>query len=689
MNHDLLKYKDAWLNLEEDDLRCVVNPFFNRTDEEMNNSHLHVLKLLRNPRYISYSAKLFLDIDLLPVQVCILRELWTSPFPMFLGSRGFGKSFLAGVYIMLKLLLYPDTKAVVCGSAFRQGKIIFDYMETLWKNSGMIKSICSGNSGPRRSTDKCTMTINDSVATICPIGDGSKIRGLRANIIWGDEFNSIPPEIYEIVIAGFAAVSQNPIENVKQSARRQAMLEEGTWTEEHEEIFLDRPKNQSILSGTCGYTFQHFYTYWKRYHDIISSKGDPKKLKNVWGESYDELSKKLNWKDFSIIRIPYELVPDGFMDDKQILRAKATMHAGVFNAEYSACFVSDSYGFFKRSLIESCVANSRNMEQQYWPKFCPLPFDAKTRGHEKFEYVFGIDPASEQDNFAIVVLEVHPEHQRLVYTWTTNKTDFRERQQAGTTDIGDYYSFCIRKIRELMRLFNCVRIGLDSQGGGHALLEGLRDQDKMAADELPIWEVIEDGVEKDTDRMAGLHIVELINFSKADWTSMANSGLRKDMEDKVLLFPRFDPVTLSLAVTIDNINLEKLKSIAGEGKSLKLYDTFEDCVLEIEELKNELSTIIMTQTGIVGRDRWDTPEVKLANGKKGRLRKDRYSALVIANMLARQIHRALPDPEYNVVGRASKGTPKKDTHIGSLYYGNEWATKNLTKDVCFAVNRRK
>ena len=43
-----------------------------------------------------------------------------------------------------------------------------------------------------------------------------------------------------------------------------------------------------------------------------------------------------------------------------------------------------------------------------------------------------------------------------------------------------------------------------------------------------------------------------------------------------------------------------------------------------------------TSTGARARDRWDTPEVKLQNGKKGRLRKDRYSSLVIANMLARQ-----------------------------------------------------
>jgi len=46
------------------------------------------------------------------------------------------------------------------------------------------------------------------------------------------------------------------------------------------------------------------------------------------------------------------------MDDKQVMRAKATMHAGIYACEYGATFISDSEGFFKRSLIESCVGTS-------------------------------------------------------------------------------------------------------------------------------------------------------------------------------------------------------------------------------------------------------------------------------------------------------------------------------------------
>ena len=69
--------------------------------------------------------------------------------------------------------------------------------------------------------------------------------------------------------------------------------------------------------------------------------------------------------------------------------------------------------------------------------------------------------------------------------------------------------------------------------------------DKLKPGERPIYPIIEDK-EKDTDNLPGDHILDLVNFAKADWTAQANHGMRKDFEDKVLLFPRFDTLSLSL-----------------------------------------------------------------------------------------------------------------------------------------------
>lgn len=666
-------FDDAWLGLG--DLSKLVvpnNPMIRRSETDIENPDLHLLKMLRNPRYMGSTCKLLFNLELHPIQIAVLQEIWNRPFPMLIGSRGFSKSFTLALYAILKCSFYPGTKIVVVGAAFRQSKIIFEYMENMWKNSPILRSIFSGNEdGPRRDVDRCTIRLGDSWTIAIPLGTGDKIRGLRAHIILADEFSSISPNIYETVVSGFAAVSASPIQNVKSEAKRDAMIQAGVWNEELDDL-TQKMGNQAVISGTADYDFKHFAQYWKRYKGIIESRGDERKLKELFK---GEVPINFNWKDYSIIRIPYELIPKGFMDDKQVSRAKATIHAGIYNMEYAACFVKDSEGFFRRSLIESCVVSNN----QILIDNTPVMFDATIKGDPEKRYVYGIDPASEQDNFSIVVLESHPTHSRIVYCWTTNRANFKERQKTGLITEHDFYGFCARKIRNLMKTFPPIKIGMDAQGGGVAIEESLHDPNRMESGEQLIWPIIEENRQKDTDSQAGHHILELVQFAKAEWTSQANHGLRKDLEDKTLLFPRFDSLTLGLAMEQEG------KDILDADIS-PLYDSLSECILEIEELKNELTTIIMTQTSnsANARDRWDTPETKLNHGKKGRLRKDRYSSLVIANMLARQLHKALKPVDYDIIGADARTSVKTD---GNMYRGPEWFTGGANDDIYTGIYR--
>jgi hypothetical protein len=661
-------FDDAWLGLGELSLLSISqNTMINRVKEDIENPDLHLLRLLRDTKYLGTTCKLLFNIELHPIQVAILQEFWYRPFPMYIASRGFGKSFLLALYSTLKAIFIPGTKIVIVGAAFRQSKVIFEYMETIWKNSPILRSIFSGNDdGPRRDVDRCTMRYGDSWAIAIPMGDGSKIRGLRAHIIIADEFASISPDIYETVVSGFAAVSASPIQNVKEEAKKAAMKKSGLWNDELETLNI-KMSNQAIISGTADYAFKHFASYWKRYKAIIESEGHSEKLREIFK---GEVPDNFNWKDYSIIRIPYELIPKGFMDDKQVARAKATIHTGIYNMEYAACFTEDSEGFFRRSLIESCVVSEDKDIRS--PTAGKIVFDAVIKGNSSKQYIYGIDPASEQDNFSIVIVELNNDHNRVVYCWTTNRNNFKDRQKTGLIYDHDFYSFCARKIRNLMKIFPCTRIGLDAQGGGIAIEEALHDPGKLEDGEQLIWPAIDYSKPKETDGQQGLHILELIQFARAEWTSQANHGLRKDMEDKILLFPRFDNLTLGL-------------TLANEGQDIMstdlnpIYDSLSECILEIEDLKNELTTIVMTQTsnGPNARDRWDTPEVKMSSGKKGRLRKDRYSALIIANMLARQFNRALGPTTYDIIGANAKDAVKQK---GNMYKGPEWFTSSANDD---------
>ena len=577
---------------------------------------------------------------------------------MLIASRGFGKSFMLSLYAVLRALILPRRKVVVVGAAFRQSKVLFEYMETIWRNSPMLRDICDGDSGPRRDTDRCTLRLNDSTVTCLPLGDGQKIRGQRANDIIADEFASIPREIFENVVAGFAAVSADPVENVKRLAAQEKAEELGVVLEQQEkEVQKD---NQIILSGTAYYDFNHFSTYWKKWKSIIKSKGELARLREIFGEDPPE---SFDWTQYSIIRMPYELLPKGFMDADQVARSKATVHTGIYQMEYGACFTRDSQGFFKRSLIQSCVASEDSIIGQDGES---IKFEASLMGKEDRKYIFGVDPASEVDNFSIVIVEIHENHRRIVYCWTTTRSEHKEKVKRGLSSETDFYAYCARKIRDLMKLFPCIHIAMDAQGGGVAVMESMHDKDKIKEGEVPIWPTIDRNKPKDTDGEQGLHILEMRQFAKYDWLAEANHGMRKDFEDKALLFPSFDALTLSISEYEDNT----------KGR---MFDTLEECILDIEELKDELSMIQMTQT-TSGRDRWDTPQVVVGTGRKSKMRKDRYSALIMANMAARTLQRTPTQAEYQFYGGFATGGYETKKTTENLYNGPSWFADNM-KDV--------
>ena len=92
-----------------------------------------------------------------------------------------------------------------------------------------------------------------------------------------------------------------------------------------------------------------------------------------------------------------------------------------------------------------------------------------------------------------------------------------------------------------------------------------------------------------------------------------------------------------------------------------------------------------TSQGPNARDRWDTPEIKLQQGKRGRLRKDRYSALIIANAIARKFQKGLRPVDYDVIGGNLRNITGKE---GQMYRGPEWFTEGANEDIYTGIYRK-
>lgn len=620
-----------WLGLGNTSKLQFQNPLIHEDKFFQENPELLPIYLFRRPEYVSYAVWVLCGIKLDPFQQVILRNLWSYKFPMLIAARGGSKSFMLALYSLMRCVLYPSYKVILAGSAFRQSKLIFNYCEDIWNKSPVMRSVCTQKSGIRRDLDIWDFRINGGNIYAIPIGPGGdKIRGLRGNSIIVDEFSAHNPQIVEEVIFGFGSVRSSPMENVVMKAKEKYYKKHRMKMPDGQESDIG---NQLIISGTASYYFNHFYEYWKRYKSIIRSKGDVAKLEKIMK---GQVPKNLNWKDFCVIRIPYSAIPEGFMDDAVIARAKSQMSKALYNKEFEAVFVEDSDGFFKRSLIDGAVASYQNIAKygDRWVQWCKEPFDPVIYGRPERKYIMGIDPASESDNLAISILEVYPDHQRLVYMWTTNRKNFEDRRKHHTTICTDYWDFINRKIRSLLAAFPCLKIGIDTQGGGYSLMESMHSKSTLRDGESPIWNIIDHNKPKDSDDYPGLHLIQPIQFANYEFMVQSNWGLRTDLETRKLLLPQFDALTAELSIAQDNRSKDNLKVD-------KIYDSLEDCALEIEAMKDELSMIIHESYGMGQsiRQRWKTPNIILPgeSGKLSKAKKDRYTALLIGNYVARTL----------------------------------------------------
>ncbi len=474
------------------------------------------------------------------------------------------------------------------------------------------------------------------------------------------QHNSIPEQIFDIVVRGFAATTKTPVAAAKRMSMINKLKKLNIPQDIIKKLYKDQAdSNQIVYSGTASYEFNHFYKRYKMWKEIISSNDDMDKVSDIFG-GYNMVPKGFSSKDYAVVRIPHNVLPDGLLDQKQLAHAKAFLPNNIYLMEYCGVFVKDSDGFFPRTLVEGCTVGPGR------PISTPdgdVEFTPSMTGTHGVKYVMGIDPAAEVNNLTITILEIRSNHARVVYCWSIIKKEFKKRKEAGYIKDMDYYEYCCFKIRSIVKDFAVERIEMDSQGGGYNIAEMLRNKKLLneEEDDFPIYEIIEEDIDKDTDgEKDGRHILHLVQQS-TNFNSEANLYLHKSLETKRLLFPAFNTVKMQAAIVV-----EKRSSI--------LFDTYEENVNNIEELKNELCTIKRQETQ-TGKEKFDTPSVVDASmadgkGKKGRLQKDRYIGLLLSHKYFYENFLKSPGKtiDYNDVAGNIKKVQVKDREKG-LYSG--------------------
>lgn len=529
-----------------------------------------------------FGIKYLLRVNLYPFQMAAIRAILGHKFPMLLFTRGGGKTFLLAVYAIYHAMMFPNSRIILVSASFRQSKLIFAEIDRIYRNSPLLSSVSDDQ--PRISTDHCHYKLCGSVIKALPLGTGDKIRGERGHVILADEFNSIPIEVFDVVVRGFGATQIDPWKKtrdimIKRHEEEQAAV--GAKTDKHMAEAMLADGNKIVLSGTAGFKNGTFYKLYKQYSKIISNgvRGNISEFDDIFEEDKFSDDIDIDCSDYCILRLTYKDLPAGMQDTKLIEGAKATMPGPLFEMEYLAKFADDTLGYFKQRDIDS--ATSR------YPDGFPITLKGSAGRH----YVLGVDPARTTDRFAITVIELGQPN-KIVSCWTCRNRPF---------------SYASAKIREYMRNFNVIAIAMDEGGGGLAVEELINKSDVMKSGDAKV-------IRYDNDEMnvEGSKILYMFNFN-SNWIDEANALLQKNIEDKVIMFP----------MAVDR----------GSDFSKQK----DDVLYEILEMKKELVSIEVTHTK-TGKKHFDLAPPDPRKDIDGVVRhKDRYSALLLANYICSRL----------------------------------------------------
>jgi hypothetical protein len=668
---DLARFDEEYPEIDLEGITELPDPFAH-IDWNDDDPRAAILDVFADPMNLVLTCKELLGVDLQPFQHVILMEMWNKPFVNLVGVRGGSKSFLLGLFIVLKSLLDPGIKIAVVAVGLRQSKNLFDYVDNFWKNAPLLREIANKGDGCKSERDKFVYKFLDSITNFLPLGTGNTIRGIRASLIIIDEYGDVPKTIIDTVVRGFASTSKDPSGKSKMAARIKKLRRKGVTSADLDELDkMVHAANQIIKAGTAKFAFNHFAQEWEKNRKIILSRGNKEHLKTLISkDSVDTVDPS----QISIIRMPYTLMPEGFINDATVHANKQDMSDAVFNQEYMAVFTRDTNGFFKASEIyDKCTADNAI---QFEGQLIAEPFYAKLEGDPDKQYILAIDPAAVRDLAAFTIVELHPNHTRVVYCWTTNEDDYNEYKKANQyQDVGTFYQFCALRIFELMRKFNIILVCMDYQGGGRQICEHLSNDKFVVGDNVPLYPINSDhplwnGKKLPTDDLPGRHIIEPVQFNNIDYCSRAHHGLRGDLEKCRLLFPAYNAVELAMLESQD------IRSDIADGLG--------DCMAEIQEMKYEL-TIIEHTVSEAGRERWDTPEQKTDIDKKGRLTNDRETALVMANYAASRLMDKRPDMLYNPAYRnvSQNFHAKKNQQTNEMWASAPEWFRNKTSSISY------
>ena len=584
---------------------------------EEHEAKLALYEFLRNN--VTFATELLMGIKLFPFQHLAVKGMFETDYFLGVWARGMSKSFTTGIFAALDAILNQGVEIGILSKSFRQAKMIFKKIEdiSMHPDAYFFKQCITKIS---KSNDEWLMEIGTSRIRALPLGDGEKLRGFRFHRIIIDEFALMPERIYNEVIVPFLSVVTNPTQRHDLDKLETQLIEEGKMEENERHIW---PGNKLIALSSASYKFEYLYKLYQQFEFNINR-----------AEQKDTASR-------CVMHFSYDCAPKQLYDQNLLNQAKSTMSQSQFEREFGATFTDDSAGYFKTSKMALCTVPDGELPS------------VEVKGNVDSQYILAFDPSWSQtessDDFAIQILKLNEEQQRatLVHSYALAGTSLKYHMR--------YFLFCLEN-------FNIVAICGDYNGGVQ-FLQACNESEIFKQKEIKLKQ-IEVPFDKPEEYQENLRQYKQ-QYNKGDykhvilrkptshWIRQGNELLQANFDHRRLLFGSQaidDAYTAqkNKMIPIDDLKFLKLKDADKQNKGAKMIDFIEHQADMINLTKNECALIQITTTS-QGTQTFDLPSNLRRQTGPDKARKDSYSALVLANWMAKIYFDSKKQPKSDII----------------------------------------
>ena len=587
---------------------------------DVKTSEIHLFRFFKHN--LRLFCKLFLNIELDPYQEILLKSALNRNFSLLVMTRGGGKSFLMGVFVILHSLFEENSQIIISGPTFRTSKFIFEYAQKIIEDpKNVLLRQCmkkdklgkNGISGGGGSVLKMDFANGNTVKAV-PFSD--KIRGFRANVLICDEYLLMSEEMVTSVLKPFLVARSDIKEYQKIKRKEDQLVKKGLISNKERTPLTNKAKMVALSSAS--FTFNYLYQTYCSYRDIIY--GIKKESDDDEANEDDKMLQESS--KYFVAQVSYNAIPEHILNRNVIKEAKETYSKSLFDQEYGAKFTDGSDGFFSaRKMQEVTIKNGDE------------PHTRLIGAYDK-SYILGIDPSFSDspvnDHFAMSLLEVTggdysratlvhsyagietnmPQHIKyLHYIYTHFDIDFIIIDNAGKQFIESANASDI-----------FIKDGIN--------LKFIRDFDPTLADREYISELRKFNRQYDKSNHT---ICYSQYFGKNHFITKANQELQNSIHHKNLWF--------ASKTKADNtfFDRESQKPIPKDllSSNNKLLG---ESIIEFIELQDDLidmtkkeCSLIEVKINATGNQTFELPSNVKSSKSKNRARRDNYTTLMLAN----------------------------------------------------------